>query len=77
MKIFIKQNVIQRILEDGKLRMKLALALEVGERAVWISANRLSKENAPNSSFTKLPAIFCLRKEGLKDDEIFYIEQAD
>ena len=52
MKIFIKQNVIQRILEDGKLRMKLALALEVGERAVWISANRLSKENAPNSSFT-------------------------
>ena len=75
MNIYIQQIVINDLLKDVQLRMKLALVLNVTEQAVLKMAQRENlKENA-NSSLTKFAAILFLREQGYTDNQIFYIEQ--
>lgn len=72
MNIYIQQIVIDNLLKDNSLRMRLALELNCTEQAVLKMAQKSNSMDIPNSSLTKLAAIEFFRAEGYTDEEIYY-----
>lgn len=68
--MYIKKQLIIRIIEDVKFRERLASALGVKNRAVYNQALRYRDNPTPNSNFTKIVAIEFFKSEGYTDDQI-------
>lgn len=65
----VKQTIRDQILNDLNLRLKIALALGIGEESVKRAAERNS------GSLTKVAAVNVLKKElGLTEAQIFEVD---
>ncbi|WP_300685490.1 hypothetical protein [Chryseobacterium sp.] len=68
MAFYIKNEMIQRLNKDGKLRIRLAAALEVSDRAVYDVVKKSQKKPIANSTFTKKAALDFFKMEGYEED---------
>lgn len=67
---FLNPDIIQCIIADTNFRLKLALALEIGERPVYNTAKKYQEKPFGNSTFTKMAAVKFFEQEGYHIDEI-------
>jgi len=72
---FLNPDIIQCIITDTNFRLKLALALEIGERPVYNTAKKYQMKPFGNSTFTKMAAVKFFEQEGYSIDEILTTEQ--
>lgn len=75
MSYFVKMPIIERIKDDVSLRLNIAVALGIMERAVYNHVLKYKKEPFPNSNFTKAAVVKYLISEGYTEDEILTKEQ--
>lgn len=72
---YLNPKIIESILSDTNFRLKLALALEIGERPVYNTAKKYMKEPFGNSTFTKMAAVKFFEQEGYSEEQILTTEQ--
>lgn len=72
---YIKPHIITELKNDVQLRLKVAIALGIMERAVYNHVLRYIKEPFSNSNFTKISVIECLEEEGYSKTDILTTEQ--
>lgn len=69
MAFYIKNEIIQRLNDDVKFRVRLAAALGVSERSVYDIIKKCQVKPIPNSTFTKKAALNFFESEGYNEDE--------
>lgn len=68
--MYYKKEIIERLKKDTELRLRVALALKVGEQAVKNAIKRNSK------SITNISAVNVIKAyTGLSEEEIFETEK--
>lgn len=72
---YIKPEIIETLKNNVQLRLKVAIALGIMERAVYNHLLKYIKEPFPNSNFTKTSVIECLELEGFSKEDILTTEQ--
>lgn len=72
---YIKSAMIINLKNDVQLRLKIAMALGIMERAVYNHLLRYIKEPFPNSNFTKISALECFEELGYPRNDVLTLEQ--
>lgn len=72
---FLSPQIIECIITDTNFRLKLALALEIGERPVYNTAKKYKDKPFGNSTFTKMAAVKFFEQEGYSIDDILTTDQ--
>lgn len=75
MDYYVKKVIVLKILENVTLRIRLAGALGLGERAIWNFCKNYLEHPIPNSNLTKKAALVYLETEGYKEDDVLTTEK--
>ena len=72
---FIKKGIVQKLLDDVYFRMRLAIHVKLGERAVYNFAQKYLEDPIPDHHLTRKVAIDFFMEEGYSEEEILTTEK--
>lgn len=68
--MYVRIQLIIRIIEDAKFRERLASVMGIKNRAVYNQALKYREKPVENSNFTKIVVIEFFKKEGYLEEQI-------